>query len=248
MADDTQSRKFTDKETRFIEEYLVDLNATAAAKRAGYSETSAHTIGWENLKKPEIRKVIDDRLSELSLSAKEVTKLTADIAKASLNDYFITKKVLQSTTIEKTLGEVMDDLWNEIEDEETYVQRRLEKGTVPKSELEMHAAAQESRRNQMLRMQIELERNPQAMRIVQGPSEWVEVSELDLPRLVKDKKAGRIKSVKHSEHGLNVELYAADAALDKLARIHGLYKDNVVLGVEDELKNLYKKAMLRSEK
>ena len=37
------------------EEYLVDLNATQAAIRAGYSVESAGSIGSENLTKPEIR-------------------------------------------------------------------------------------------------------------------------------------------------------------------------------------------------
>ena len=46
--------KITPKQERFIKEYLVDLNATAAAIRAGYSEKTAHMIGFENLKKPEI--------------------------------------------------------------------------------------------------------------------------------------------------------------------------------------------------
>lgn len=45
----------TAKQELFCHEYLVDLNATGAARRAGYSEDSAHAIGWENLRKPEIQ-------------------------------------------------------------------------------------------------------------------------------------------------------------------------------------------------
>ena len=47
--------KLTPKQARFCEEYLVDLNATQAAIRAGYSVESAGSIGSENLTKPEIR-------------------------------------------------------------------------------------------------------------------------------------------------------------------------------------------------
>ena len=36
--------KLTDKQKRFVDEYLVDLNATAAAKRAGYSEKTAYSM------------------------------------------------------------------------------------------------------------------------------------------------------------------------------------------------------------
>ena len=46
------------KQERFAEEYVVDHNATQAAIRAGYSEKTAYSIGWENLKKPEIAAVI----------------------------------------------------------------------------------------------------------------------------------------------------------------------------------------------
>ena len=44
----------TPKQQRFVEEYLIDLNATQAAIRAGYSKHTAHSIGHENLSKPEI--------------------------------------------------------------------------------------------------------------------------------------------------------------------------------------------------
>ena len=44
----------TKKQKRFVEEYLIDLNATQAAIRAGYSPTTAKEIGCENLTKPNI--------------------------------------------------------------------------------------------------------------------------------------------------------------------------------------------------
>ncbi len=46
------------KQQRFVEEYLVDHNATQAAIRAGYSPKTAYSIGWENLRKPEIAAAI----------------------------------------------------------------------------------------------------------------------------------------------------------------------------------------------
>lgn len=56
----------TKKQNLFCEEYLIDLNATQAAIRAGYSPDSAGDIGSENLKKPEIRARIDRALAERS--------------------------------------------------------------------------------------------------------------------------------------------------------------------------------------
>lgn len=56
----------TKKQKRFVEEYLVDLNATQAAIRAGYSTQTAYSIGDENLKKPEIKNAIEKALAERS--------------------------------------------------------------------------------------------------------------------------------------------------------------------------------------
>jgi phage terminase small subunit len=63
----------TDKQIKFITEYLVDFNATQAASRAGYSD--AAQSGYENLRKPEIRakikQEIDNAIDDSKLSLKK---------------------------------------------------------------------------------------------------------------------------------------------------------------------------------
>lgn len=49
-----------------MEEYLIDLNATQAAIRAGYSAKTATEIGCENLAKPNIRACVDAAIAERS--------------------------------------------------------------------------------------------------------------------------------------------------------------------------------------
>lgn len=61
-----KKRKLTEKEKLFVKEYLVDLNATQAAIRAGYSPKTAYSIGWENLKKPEIQERIQEEIKKRS--------------------------------------------------------------------------------------------------------------------------------------------------------------------------------------
>lgn len=56
--------KMTDKQKRFCDEYLVDLNGTQAAIRAGYSEKTARQMATENLSKPAIREYIEKRMAE----------------------------------------------------------------------------------------------------------------------------------------------------------------------------------------
>ena len=48
----------TAKQKRFCDEYLIDLNATQAAIRAGYSEKTAYRTGADNLRKPQIEEYI----------------------------------------------------------------------------------------------------------------------------------------------------------------------------------------------
>lgn len=56
----------TKKQKLFVEEYLIDLNATQAAIRAGYSPDTANEQGSQNLAKLSIRNEIDKALAERS--------------------------------------------------------------------------------------------------------------------------------------------------------------------------------------
>lgn len=58
------SKSLTDKQQAFVREYLVDLNATQAAVRAGYSEKTASEIGHENLRKPQIEMALADAFEQ----------------------------------------------------------------------------------------------------------------------------------------------------------------------------------------
>ena len=55
----------TERQKRFCDEYLIDMNATQAAIRAGYSKKSAKSIGQENLTKPDISAYIREQLDAI---------------------------------------------------------------------------------------------------------------------------------------------------------------------------------------
>lgn len=80
----------TKKQKRFVEEYLIDLNATQAAIRAGYSPDSAKEIGSENLTKPNIANAINQALAERSrrtgVNADRVVRELAKIAFVNAKD------------------------------------------------------------------------------------------------------------------------------------------------------------------
>ena len=72
----TVKDKLTQKQKRFVDEYLVSGNATQSALKAGYSKKAAKQIGTENLAKPSIRAYIEERSAEIAsakiASAREV--------------------------------------------------------------------------------------------------------------------------------------------------------------------------------
>ena len=78
----------TAKQQRFVEEYLIDLNATQAAIRAGYSEKTAYSIGQENLKKPEIADEIEKRQEKIG----EDNGITVEWLLGEMKDTYIQAK------------------------------------------------------------------------------------------------------------------------------------------------------------
>ena len=74
--------KLTAKQERFVAEYLIDLTATQAAIRAGYSEKTASETGYENLRKPQIAEAVQKALAERS----ERTEVTQDYVLTTIRD------------------------------------------------------------------------------------------------------------------------------------------------------------------
>lgn len=80
-----------DRQTLFVEEYCKTFNRTQAAIAAGYSPKTARAIGAENLTKPDIAEAIRQRLNESAMTADEVLKRLAEIARGDLGDMLTVK-------------------------------------------------------------------------------------------------------------------------------------------------------------
>lgn len=82
--------KLSAKQKRFVDEYLIDLNATQAAIRAGYSPDTANEIGSQNLVKLSIKNEIDKKMAERSrrtgVNADRVVRELAKIAFSKATD------------------------------------------------------------------------------------------------------------------------------------------------------------------
>ena len=80
------------RQQRFVQEYLISLNATQAAIRAGYSKRTARSIGQENLTKPDIAAAIekaqDERARRTGITAAQVVRELALHAFGVMGDFF----------------------------------------------------------------------------------------------------------------------------------------------------------------
>ncbi|WP_054534010.1 terminase small subunit [Herpetosiphon geysericola] len=98
MSDNKAEKPLTAKQRRFVDEYLVDFNATQAAIRAGYAAKSAYSTGSENLRKPEIQAEINRRLDSIMPKAEILGRL-AQQARSTMQDFFFIG--MEERTIEK---------------------------------------------------------------------------------------------------------------------------------------------------
>lgn len=83
--------RLTNKQARFVEEYLVDLNAAGAARRAGYTHRRSEAVGYDLLTKLDIQAAIQaaqrERSARTGITADRVVQELAVLAFADLADY-----------------------------------------------------------------------------------------------------------------------------------------------------------------
>ena len=119
----------TAKQDRFVEEYLVDLNATQAAIRAGYSKKTARSIANELLTKPDIQEAIQKAMQERSerteVTQDRVLKELAMIAYSDIRNYI---------EIEKLTGAMRAKAFEEMPEGESRVLKSIKEDRVIKED------------------------------------------------------------------------------------------------------------------
>lgn len=107
--------KLTAKQQRFCNEYLIDLNATQAAIRAGYSKKTARVIGAQNLSKLAVKNYINERMkekeAELIADSDEVMRYLTSVLRGqsqsevvvveNVGDYMSEARLIQKAPDEK---------------------------------------------------------------------------------------------------------------------------------------------------
>ena len=97
-----QGSGLTEKQIRFVAAFCgsAKFNCTKAALEAGYSATSAHNIGWENVRKREIAEAISKRMDEFAMSQTEAIARIGQMARGELP----TKEVHRATAEDGVLA------------------------------------------------------------------------------------------------------------------------------------------------
>lgn len=106
--------KLTPKQERFCEEYLIDMNATQAAIRAGYSKKTAGSIGLENLEKPMIRARIDAIMEQkkdaaIAKSDEVLRYLTSVMRGETTSTVVVTEGVGEGVSEARTMEKAPDE-------------------------------------------------------------------------------------------------------------------------------------------
>jgi phage terminase small subunit len=216
-----QIKILTVKEEKFCQEFIKDFNGSAAARRARYSVNTCAEIAYEYLRKPHIKNRIAELLEAEEMQEGEIKKRISDIAKTDMSDYMVKKQVPYTPQVKASLKDVIQAEKDYMLREEEFCSRM---GFTDK-EFDDFQENLNHTRQRIIRMEIELEHNPNAFRIVDGETVMIEVAELDLVKMIDDKNRGVIKSIKHTKDGIQAEGYAADTALTTLAKFKGMLVD-----------------------
>jgi phage terminase small subunit len=210
------------QEKIFAGSYLVHLQKAKAAVEAGYSKKNAKQIGYEVYNRPHVKAYIEESLKNGVISASEVTKLFSDTAVSNASDYLRPVQVLKIPKIKIGLADLIIQHRQHIQMEQEFC---TEKG-LEGEDYDKFQEGLEWYEDQIIKLKIELRRNPDSYRIIDGQADLVEEMQLDLKALTADKERGRVKSFKHTKDGVQFEMYNAQDAQKELAKIHGLYEVN----------------------
>lgn len=113
--------KLTLKQQRFVDEYLIDLNATQASIRAGYSVKTAKEQGSQNLTKLNIQQAISEKMAERSrrtgVNQDRIVLELAKIAFVKMTDIVDNQGKIKSTATEDDLACIESMKYKESESE-----------------------------------------------------------------------------------------------------------------------------------
>lgn len=138
MSEKEKTVKLTRKQQVFIDEYLKSFNATDAARRAGYSEKTAYSMGWQNLRKLEIKAAIQARLDEVHMGTDEALALLAQQARGDVGEFLDVSSVGFSLDLEEAKKKGITRLIREIEQKVVTINGQKEDREIITTKIKLH--------------------------------------------------------------------------------------------------------------
>lgn len=217
------NKPLTDQEEAFAQAYVIHRQKAKAAREAGYSKRTDRIKGHQVYNRPNVRERIRELVKASTISGEDAVKILSDMSEFNMADYMIPTDVYEQPMVKVSLADLINKKKEELRREEEFLKRKQYTEEVHTEQDKLLNIV----RNEILRMEIDLEANPKEIRIVKGEPRLIKKMQLDIDRLVKDKEKGRIKSIKYTKDGIQVEGYDAQLAAVNLAKIHGEFeKDN----------------------
>ncbi|MCA8829421.1 terminase small subunit [Hymenobacter pini] len=229
MAEKSPVQNLSPQRRKFVEAYVLSFNATKSAQEAGYSEKTARQQGSRLLTSVDIQAAIKHLLKEC-MSPEEVAARWQRLATANLADFYTRAKVEYKPRIEKKLAQVVEEYRKTVEFEQEVAIRSEELIRDPerrekfrKQEKREH----ERREMKLLRLEVELEKEPEAVRFVEGPPEWKWEMQLDLAKAEALGLLDLVASITSGPRGTSFTLRDQDAALVNLAKHRGMLTSKI---------------------
>lgn len=214
----------TEQQRIFVLAFAETCNATEAARRAYQTDDydTLRAIGYEVKNKPHVRAAIDRLLSRRVMSEAEALSLLADHAHATADDFTSLAPVVQRQLRIRPVREVLAEVEAEISLEEEYARY----AEFDAAEQETHARRMKELRRRAIRYRLLLAQDGDAVVEAYGRPEEVLEPVVDLAKAKERGKLHVIKSIRRDKAGrLTVEAHDAQAALDKVLRVHGTYAE-----------------------
>ncbi|WP_426491086.1 terminase small subunit [Hymenobacter sp. 102] len=222
----TTGPELNPQQLEFARLYAKYWKGARAAREAGYSANSAKQQASQMLKDERIVEAVKAEAALRGMSVEEAQVRMSEWGRVSLDDVMTLEDEEYTSTIQKPLRDIVAENYAKIQFEQELAIRVEALFTDRKAQKKYRNQQQELHLQRLIkheRMLLELEREPEAMREVDGPKVTRKVARIDMVK-VKQHKAGHlIKKVTPTRYGTSVELHDAKDAVNTMLKIHGAF-------------------------
>jgi phage terminase small subunit len=225
-AAEAPQKKLTNLQQRFCEHYARIWKGAPAARLAGYAEGSAKQTARDLLQQGHIMATILQEAAKLGMTTEEAKVRMSEWGRVSIDDVMTLEEEEYTTRVQKPLREIVEEEYEKIQFEQELAIRTEILFTDRKEQKRYRNKQQALHLERLIkheRLLLELEKNPDATREVDGPKEKREVVRLDMVKVHKLQAGHMIKKLTPTRYGTAVELHDAKDAVTTMLKVEGAF-------------------------